>query len=79
MEEKIPVQFKNVNDVNKFVDIMSKFEGDFDLYCGRYCVDAKSILGILTMDLRNPMFIRGNCNPSEKRTLMRTLQANALA
>lgn len=79
MEEKIPVQFKDVSDVNKFVNILSKFEGDFDLYCGRYCVDAKSILGIMTMDLRNPMFICGNCNPSEKRNLVNTLHAHALA
>ncbi len=79
MSEKIPVRFRDIKDVNKFVDILSKFEGDFDLYCGRYCVDAKSILGILTMDLRNPMFIRMNCNPSEQHEVIDTLHANALA
>ena len=57
MGEKIPVQLKDVHDVNEFVNILSGFEGDFDLYCGRYCVDAKSILGIMTMDLRNQLFL----------------------
>ena len=69
MGEKIPVQLKDVHDVNEFVNILSGFEGDFDLYCGRYCVDAKSILGILT----------GNCEPSDRRNLVHALQARAFA
>ena len=32
MGEKIPVQLKDVHDVNEFVNILSGFEGDFDLY-----------------------------------------------
>lgn len=78
MGEKIPVQFKDAQDVSKFVSILSKYEGDFDLYCGRYCVDAKSILGILTMDLRNQMFITGTCNPLQYRGLVKDLHAYAL-
>ena len=35
MGEKIPVQLKDVHDVNEFVNILPGFEGDFDLYCGR--------------------------------------------
>lgn len=79
MGEKIPIQFSNVDDVSRFVNILSTFEGEFDLYCGRYCVDAKSILGIMTMDLRNPMYLCGNCDSFDKVKLVNALRANALA
>ena len=79
MGEKIPVHLKDVRDVNEFVNILSGFDGDFDLYCGRYCVDAKSILGIMTMDLRNQLFLTGNCEPSDKRNLVRALRDRAFA
>ena len=82
MMEQIPVRLKSVEDVNLFVKIVSKFDADFDLYCGAYCVDAKSILGIMTMDLRdlrNKMFIKGNCNTADKRVLENELKIHALA
>lgn len=79
MQEQIPVSFRNVEDVNKFVNIISKYDTDFDLYCGTYCVDAKSLLGIMTMDLRNVMFIKGNCDQAEKRVLEHELRSCALA
>lgn len=79
MIEQIPVSLKNVEDVNRFVNILSQFDIDFDLYCGKYCVDAKSILGIMTMDLRNKMMIQGNCNKDDRRVLERELKLNALA
>ena len=40
--EKLEVRFKDVKDVNKFVHLVSKYDSDIDLYCGSYCVDAKS-------------------------------------
>ncbi len=79
MGERIPVNFRNVEDVSRFVNILSKYDADIDLYCGNYCVDAKSLLGILTMDLRNPMFIRANCDASDKTVLVRELRKCALA
>lgn len=62
---KINIKFNDVTDVNKFVHILSKYDADFNLYCGSYCVDAKSLLGIMTMDLRNSMWMTGNCEPNE--------------
>ena len=61
---KFKVKFDSVEDVSKFVQVLSKYDSDFDLYCGSYCVDAKSILGIMTMDLRNSMWMTGNCDTS---------------
>lgn len=74
MMDKIRVKFNNVDEVSKFVRIVSKYDGDFDLYCGSYCVDAKSILGIMTMDLRSSLWMTSNCEQSDKEKLMRELK-----
>mgnify|MGYP003207658364 FL=1 len=66
-------KFNDVTDVSKFVHILSKYDADFNLYCGSYCVDAKSLLGIMTMDLRNSMWMTGNCEPNEASQIIREL------
>ncbi|MCI8339943.1 MAG: HPr family phosphocarrier protein [Lachnospiraceae bacterium] len=73
MLEKFPIKFHDVADVRKFVHVVSKYDADFDLYCGSYCVDAKSILGIMTMDLKSKLLLSGNCEPREKDQLMNEL------
>ena len=71
--EKIQIKFKDVADVNKFVHVVSRYDSDVDLYCGSYCVDAKSILGIMTIDLRNQMWVTCNGNRQEKGRLVNDL------
>lgn len=41
--------------VKKFVSIVNKYPYDIDLRSGRYVVDAKSILGIFSIDLSRPI------------------------
>ena len=77
--EKIQIKFNDVADVNKFVRLVSKYDADVDLYCGSYCVDAKSILGIMTIDLRNQMWVIGNGDQEEKERLMNDLDWLAVA
>ncbi len=79
MREQISVSFKSVDDVSRFVKILSKFDNDFDLYCGAYCVDAKSLLGILTMDLRKTLLLKGNCDKEEQKVLEKELSGFAVA
>ncbi len=45
----------SINDVKDFVNTVSKFEFDVDLTSGRYVVDAKSIMGIFSLDLSKPI------------------------
>jgi phosphotransferase system HPr-like phosphotransfer protein len=45
------VLLKSINDVKDFVNIANKFDFDIDLTSGRYVVDAKSIMGIFSLDL----------------------------
>ncbi len=74
MMDKINVKFNSVEEVGEFVRIVSKYDGDFDLYCGSYCVDAKSILGILTMDLKNDMWMTSNCGQKDREQLIGELK-----
>ena len=41
----------SINDVKNFVNIVSKYDYEIDLSSGRYVVDAKSIMGIFSLDL----------------------------
>ena len=45
----------NVDKVKAFVVTVSKYPGDATLTSGRYVVDAKSIMGIFSLDLSKPI------------------------
>lgn len=49
------VTFTQINQVQEFVNLTSQYPNDVDLVSGRYTVDAKSLLGIYSLDLRNPL------------------------
>ncbi len=49
------VTLNTIEKVTDFVTVMSKLEDDVNLVSGRFVVDAKSILGILSLDLSKPI------------------------
>lgn len=49
------VVFTQISQVQEFVNLTSQYPNDVDLVSGRYTVDAKSLLGIYSLDLRNPL------------------------
>ncbi|HBP38897.1 MAG TPA: serine kinase [Clostridiales bacterium] len=51
------VHLKSINDVKEFVRIVNDFPYDVDLVSGRYVVDAKSIMGIFSLDLTKPITV----------------------
>ena len=51
MKKTFNIQLKSINDVKDFVNFANKYEFDVDLTSGRYIVDAKSIMGIFSLDL----------------------------
>ena len=53
--KKVTVSLASINDVKSFVNIVSKYDFDVDLISGRYVVDAKSIMGIFSLDLYKPI------------------------
>ena len=52
---KTTVFLQAINDVKEFVNIVMKYDFDIDLVSGRYAVDAKSIMGIFSLDLSKPL------------------------
>ena len=49
------VKLSTIEEVKKFVTAATMFDGDIDLKSGRYVVDAKSIMGIFSLDLLSPI------------------------
>lgn len=49
------IALKSINDVKDFVNAVNKYDFDVDLTSGRYVVDAKSIMGIFSLDLSKPI------------------------
>ena len=45
----------SIDKVKSFVNTLTKFDDDFDLVSGRYVIDAKSIMGIFSLDLSKPI------------------------
>ena len=52
---KTTVNLQAINDVKEFVNIVMRYDFDIDLVSGRYAVDAKSIMGIFSLNLDNPI------------------------
>jgi len=51
----VNIRFTTIKDVQDFVRIVTKHEGDVDLVSGRYTINAKSIMGIFSLDLMSPI------------------------
>ena len=47
----VQISLNSIDKVKSFVNDISKFSNDFDLVSGRYVIDAKSIMGIFSLDL----------------------------
>lgn len=53
--KSVNISLNSVDKVKNFVNIIGKQDGDFDLTSGRYVIDAKSIMGIFSLDLAKPI------------------------
>ncbi len=51
----VQISLNSIDKVKSFVNDINKFDYDFDLVSGRYVIDAKSIMGIFSLDLSKPI------------------------
>lgn len=51
----VQISLNSIDKVKSFVNSITQFEYDFDLISGRYVIDAKSIMGIFSLDLSKPI------------------------
>ncbi len=59
------VVLNSITDVKNFVNIVNKYDFEVDLTSGRYVVDAKSIMGIFSLDLGKPIRVEVHTDSPE--------------
>lgn len=59
------VLLSSINEVKAFVNAVTKYDYEIDLSSGRYLVDAKSIMGIFSLDLSKPIKVEAHSNDCE--------------
>ena len=69
----LKISLNSIDKVKAFVNEISKFDCDFDLVSGRYVIDAKSIMGIFSLDLSKPidLNIHADDNVDEIMTMLK--------
>lgn len=53
--KSVKVNINSIEKVKSLVNIVAQFEYDVDLISGRYIIDAKSIMGVFSLDLSEPI------------------------
>lgn len=53
--KSLTIKLNTIADVKEFVNIVAKYDFDVDLISGRYAIDAKSIMGIFSLDISKPI------------------------
>ena len=71
--KSVQICLNSIDKVKSFVNDISKFDCDFDLVSGRYVIDAKSIMGIFSLDLSKPIELNIHANGGAEEVLA-TLQ-----
>ncbi len=51
----VKISLNSIDKVKSFVNEITRYDYDFDLVSGRYVIDAKSIMGIFSLDLSKPI------------------------
>ena len=51
----VKISLNSIDKVKAFVNEVTKYDAEFDLVTGRYVIDAKSIMGIFSLDLSKPI------------------------
>ena len=67
----VKISLNTVEKVKGFVNAVSPLDGDFDLVSDRYVVDAKSIMGIFSLDLGKPLTLQIHSNEEKVLPLLK--------
>ena len=70
----VRISLNSIDKVKSFVNDLSKFDVDFDLVSGRYVIDAKSIMGIFSLDLSKPINLNIHAEGSTLDSIMAIVQ-----
>ena len=70
----VQISLNSIDKVKSFVNDITKFDYDFDLVSGRYVIDAKSIMGIFSLDLSKPINLNIHAEGSTLDTILGIVQ-----
>lgn len=68
----VKISLNSIEKVKSFVNEIAKFDADFDLISGRYVIDAKSIMGIFSLDLSKPIDL--NIHSDDATEILKVLE-----
>ena len=66
----VKISLNSIDKVKSFVNTITKYDNDFDLVSGRYVIDAKSIMGIFSLDLSKPIDLNIHADGAALDTVM---------
>ncbi|MDO4616538.1 MAG: HPr family phosphocarrier protein [Lachnospiraceae bacterium] len=77
--QSVKISLNSIDKVKSFVNDISKFDFDFDLVSGRYVIDAKSIMGIFSLDLSNNIDLNIHADGKELEEALASLKPYIVA
>ena len=63
--QTVNIRLSSIEDIRNFVSAVLTFDFEVDLQSGRYLIDAKSIMGIFSLDLMNPIRLIAHTDDAE--------------
>ena len=69
----VSISLNSIDKVKAVVNDISKYDFDFDLVSGRYVIDAKSIMGIFSLDLSKPINLNVHAEGSSLDEVLKVL------
>ena len=73
----VQISLNSIEKLKSFVHDIARFEADFDLVSGRYVIDAKSIMGIFSLDLSKPITL--NIHADDTTAILEALRPYIVA
>ena len=70
----VKISLNSIDKVNSFVNDITKYDYDFDLVSGRYVIDAKSIMGIFSLDLSKDIDLNIHAEGEEAENVLQVLK-----
>lgn len=71
----LKISLNSIDKVKTFVNEINQFSGEFDLVSGRYVIDAKSIMGIFSLDISKPIDLNIHADEAEIPVIVEKLAA----
>lgn len=72
--QEVMIKLDSIDSVKQFVKILTNYDEEFEVISNKYVVDAKSILGIFSIDLSQPVLLRIHAEGEKKESILNEIQ-----